>query len=89
MAKTPENAANQVEIAPDIAKLSFEEALASLENIVERLESGSVNLDESIDIYTRGTQLRLHCEAKLNDAQARIEKIVKGPGGELGTAPAD
>jgi exodeoxyribonuclease VII small subunit len=89
MAKAPENTADKGEIAPDIAKMSFEEALGVLEDIVDRLESGNVNLDESIDIYTRGMQLRQHCEAKLSDAQARIEKIVKGPGGELGSAPAD
>lgn len=86
MAKAPDN---KSDIAPDIAEMSFEEALAKLEEIVDRLESGDVNLDESIDIYTRGMQLRLHCEAKLSDAQARIDKIVKGPGGELGSAPAD
>jgi exodeoxyribonuclease VII small subunit len=89
MVKAPGNTENKVDIAPDIAEMSFEEALGNLEDIVERLESGNVNLDESIDIYTRGMQLRVHCEAKLSDAQARIEKIVKGPGGELGTAPAD
>ncbi len=86
MAKAPEKSG---EIPPEIAKLSFEEALSSLEDIVERLESGDVNLDGSIDIYTRGTALRLHCEAKLKDAQAKIDKIVKGPGGGVATEPAD
>ncbi len=89
MAKAAKNNTENIEIAADIAEMSFEEALGNLEEIVGRLESGNVNLDESIDIYTRGMQLRLHCEAKLADAQARIEKIVKGPGGELGTAAAD
>lgn len=86
MAKALENKA---EIPADIAKLSFEEALEKLEEIIDRLEGGEVNLDDSIDIYTRGTALRLHCENKLKDAKARIDKIVERPDGGLGTAPAE
>jgi exodeoxyribonuclease VII small subunit len=65
----------------DMDKLSFEEALKSLEEIVARLESGRVELEESIAIYERGAALKAHCERKLKDAEARIEKIVLGPGG--------
>ena len=65
----------------DIDKLSFEEALKSLEEIVARLESGRVELEDSIAIYERGAALKAHCERKLKDAEARIEKIVLGPGG--------
>ena len=50
-------------IPAKITKLSFEDALSELEEIVSQLEDGKVSLEESIDIYTRGTQLRLHCEA--------------------------
>lgn len=60
----------------DVLAMSFEQALEALEEIVRRLESGDVSLEDSIDIYTRGTQLKRHCEAKLRDAQERIEKIV-------------
>ncbi len=74
----------------DIAKLSFEDALKALEEIVQRLESGRVELEESIAIYERGAALKAHCEAKLKDAEARIEKIVLGPGGApAGTEPLD
>lgn len=61
---------------PDIASLSFEEALKELENVVRRLESGDASLDESIDLYARGDALRAHCQARLDAAQARIEAIV-------------
>ncbi len=76
--------------ADDVAKLSFEEALKQLEDIVGRLESGRVELEESISIYERGAALKAHCETKLKDAEARIEKIVLGPGGQpTGTGPLD
>lgn len=78
-----------VAIPDDIAKLTFEEALKELEAIVARLEDGRVDLEKSIEIYERGVQLKAHCEAKLKSAQARIEKIVVGPGGAAGVQPFD
>jgi exodeoxyribonuclease VII small subunit len=75
-------------IPGDIRKMAFEEALAALEQIVAKLESGEVTLEESIDIYTRGTHLKRHCQEKLKDAQARIEKItVSDDGAVTGTEP--
>ena len=65
----------EVEIAEDIRALSFEQALSELESIVDRLETGDVALEESIEIYQRGAQLRAYCDEKLKSAQARIEKI--------------
>jgi exodeoxyribonuclease VII small subunit len=76
-------------VPPEVAKLSFEEALAELEKIVRRLEEGKVKLEEAIDAYQRGAALKRHCEAKLAEAQARIEKITIGPGGAVGSEPAD
>ena len=73
----------------DITALSFESALAELEQIVQQLEGGTVELEESIKIYTRGQQLKAHCEAKLKDAQARIEKIVVSSSGETTAEPVD
>jgi len=74
----------------DIAALSFEKALAALEEIVARLEGGRVDLEESIKIYERGELLRKHCEAKLREAEARIEKITLDPkGNATGRAPLD
>lgn len=76
--------------SPDISAMSFEEALKSLEDVVRRLEGGEVPLDESIALYERGEALRRHCQARLDAAQERIEKIVAGPDGKpTGTAPFD
>lgn len=75
---------------PDIPALNFELALKELEAIVRQLESGEVPLDESIGLYGRGEALRNHCQARLDSAQARIDKIVQGPDGSvIGTAPFD
>lgn len=67
--------------AEQIAAMSFEDALRALEDVVRRLESGEVPLDQSIDLYERGETLRRHCQARLDAAQVRIEKIVVGPDG--------
>jgi exodeoxyribonuclease VII small subunit len=73
-----------------IADMSFEEALRALEGVVRRLESGDVPLDESIALYERGEELRKACQARLDAAQAKIEKIVAGANGApSGTAPFD
>lgn len=73
----------------DIAVMSFEQALAELEDIIRRLEAGSVNLEESIEIYSRGTLLKTHCEAKLRNAQSRVEQIVVGPDGGAAAQAVD
>jgi exodeoxyribonuclease VII small subunit len=75
--------------AADIAGLSFEQALAELEKIVAELESGKAELERSIQVYERGAALKAHCEAKLKQAQLRVEKIVIGPGGAVGVEPAE
>ena len=78
------------ETAPDIAALTFEDALRALEDVVRKLESGEVPLDDSISLYERGEQLRRHCQARLDAAQARIERIVAGPdGAATSTQPFD
>jgi exodeoxyribonuclease VII small subunit len=72
----------------NIAGLSFEEALKELERIVGRLESGEAQLQEAIDLYERGDQLRRQCAARLDAAQARIEAIrLDAEGRPAGTAP--
>jgi exodeoxyribonuclease VII small subunit len=72
----------------DIAHLSFEAALEELEHIVAELESGKAELERSIQVYERGALLKAHCEAKLKQAQLRVEKIVVGPSGAAGVEPA-
>jgi len=68
-----------------VEDLSFEAALAELEDIVSRLEQGEVDLEDSIALYERCNALRAHCEKKLKGAEARLEKIVLGPEGAKGT----
>ena len=75
--------------ADEIAALSFEQALAELERIVAELESGRTDLEQSIAAYERGARLKAHCEAKLKEAQLRVEKIVIGPAGPAGLEPAE
>ena len=82
MAKTKPNHA-------DIKDMSFERALKELEGIVNRLERGDVELEESIAIYERGEALKSHCEGLLKAAEARIEKITLRGGKPVGTEPLD
>ena len=73
----------------DIAKMSFEDALAELEEIVRTLEGGKGKLEEAIGAYERGAQLKAHCEKKLKEAQAKVEKISLGADGEAVAEPAN
>ena len=75
-------------VPPDIVAMSFEDALAELEQIVRRLEGGQVKLDEAIMSYERGAQLKRYCESKLNEAQQRVDRIVIGPDGAVSAEPA-
>jgi exodeoxyribonuclease VII small subunit len=65
----------------DIAAMSFEAALTELETIVKRLETGNAKLDDAISSYERGALLKRHCEAKLREAQSRVDRIVIGADG--------
>ena len=70
--------------------MSFEAALARLEEIVRLLERGEAPLDQSIDLYQEGDRLRRLCEERLKSAQARIDAIALGPDGRpRGTVPFD
>lgn len=73
----------------DIVAMSFEDALAELEQIVRRLEAGQVKLDEAIRCYERGARLKRHCEEKLDEAQQRVDRIVVGADGAIAARPAD
>ncbi|MGN7438810.1 MAG: exodeoxyribonuclease VII small subunit [Alcanivorax sp.] len=72
-----------------VNQLSFEEALVELEGIVRSLETGEAALEDSITAYERGTELKQHCEKKLKDAQAKIEKISIANDGTPSTQPLD
>ena len=58
-----------------VESLSFEEALAELEAIVGRLESGQGTLDDAISAYERGSALKKYCQKKLDEARMKVEKI--------------
>ena len=74
--------------AQPIEKMSFEDALKELEEIVRKLESGNVELEKSIEIYERGAKLKAHCESRLKSAELKIEQIVQGGDGKPATEPA-
>ena len=70
--------------------LSFEAALARLEEIVRLLERGEAPLDQSIELYQEGDRLKRHCETRLKAAQARIDQIAFGADGQpAGMKPFD
>ena len=71
------------EESTDIAGMSFEDALAELERIVRDLEAGQGKLDDAISSYERGALLKAHCEAKLRDAEAKVERITRAADGNL------
>ena len=71
------------DIPSDIIKLSFEKALAELEEIVDNLENGSIDLEKSIEFYTRGSHLKAHCQQKLNDAVFKLEEIKVSSDGKV------
>ncbi|HTD31385.1 MAG TPA: exodeoxyribonuclease VII small subunit [Steroidobacteraceae bacterium] len=67
--------------APD-----FEQALAELETLVERLERGDLPLDEALKLFERGVALTRHCQSSLQSAQQRVEILLKR-GGEAQPEP--
>ena len=71
------------DIPSDIIKLSFEKALAELEEIVDNLENWSIDLEKSIEFYTRGSHLKAHCQQKLNDAVLKLEEIKVSSDGKV------
>ena len=75
-------------IPPEIAALSFEDALGELEKIVRQLEEGKAKLDDAIRFYERGTLLKRHCELKLREAQAKVDRIAISGDGSVTLEPA-
>ncbi len=73
----------------EVASLSFEDALAELEKIVRALEGGQQKLEDAIAAYERGAKLRAHCEAKLAEAEARVQAIVAASDGSVSLRPTE
>ena len=74
---------------PDIAAMSFEQALKELEGLVRKLEGGQKELDSMVTDFARGTALKNHCQRKLADARMKVEKIIRGPNGDVSVEPFD
>jgi exodeoxyribonuclease VII small subunit len=72
-----------------IETMSFEEAMAALEQVVGALERGEVPLEQSIALYERGAALKAHCAAKLKDAEEKVEMIRAQEGRAVGTTPVE
>jgi exodeoxyribonuclease VII small subunit len=66
----------------DVQQLPFERAIEELESIVKRLEEGKVPLEESVAIYERGEALKRRCQELLDQAEARVNKIVLDSSGK-------
>ena len=72
-----------------IAEMTFEEAMAALEQVVNQLERGEVALEQSIKLYEKGAALKTHCADKLRHAEEKVELIRAAEGRAVGTTPAD
>lgn len=72
-----------------VTEMSFEEAMAALEQVVGALERGDVALEQSIALYARGADLKAHCAAKLKDAEEKVELIRASEGRAVGTTPVE
>jgi len=70
-------------------ELTFEEALAQLENLVRELEAGKIRLDDAVNAYEQAIKLKNFCEKKLQDAKLKIEKIELAPDGSPCLTPLD
>lgn len=73
-----------------VTEMSFEDAMKELEAVVNRLESGDVPLEDSIQLYERGAALKEHCQKKLAEAEEKVAQItLDGEGKPKGTTPVD
>lgn len=84
--KTPRSR-RKAPAAPE--SLPFEAALARLEEIVAKLESGEMGLDESLALFEEGVRLSRTCQGKLADVERKVELVLREPDGTIRTAPLD
>ena len=73
-----------------VDKMSFEEAMAELDRVVGQLERGDVPLEASIKLYERGAALKARCEAKLKEAEEKVEQLtLDAEGNPTGSVPVE
>ncbi|MGH7687340.1 MAG: exodeoxyribonuclease VII small subunit [Candidatus Dormibacteria bacterium] len=77
------------QVADDIAGLSYEAALAQLDALIQKLEGGSVPLEDAIAAYERGTRLARHCEELLDRTERRVTALMVGGDGRTTEKPLD
>ncbi|HVF89704.1 MAG TPA: exodeoxyribonuclease VII small subunit [Blastocatellia bacterium] len=68
---------------------SFEASLKELEQIVDQLEAGDLSLERSLDLFEQGVRLSRECQKRLDDAERKVEILLKGSGGAVEAAPFD
>lgn len=73
-----------------VSEMSFEEAMRELETVVGQLERGDVALEDSINLYERGAELKARCETKLKEAEEKVAAITLDQNGNpTGTTPVE
>lgn len=68
-----------------MGEIKFEKAIQRLEKIVDDLEKGELDIDKSLEIFEEGIKMSRVCSKKLNEAEAKIEKLTRDQKGELVT----
>lgn len=66
-----------------MARFNFEKAMERLERIIDDLESGDLNLDESIKVFEEGVELSKKCYKKLSEAELKVKQLIKTDSGEF------
>jgi exodeoxyribonuclease VII small subunit len=66
---------------------SFEASLGELEEIVKRLEAGDLSLEQSLELFEQGIKLSRECQKRLDEAERRVEILLRGEAGSLNTEP--
>ena len=66
-----------------MGEIKFEQAIQRLETIVDDLEKGELDIDKSLEIFEEGIKMSRVCSKKLNEAEAKIEKLTRDQKGEL------
>jgi len=74
---------NKENIEASKPELSFENAFVRLEEILEKMNSGSISLDDSLKLYEEADKLIATCSKRLNDAEKKIETLIKNRNGDL------
>ncbi|MDL1972534.1 MAG: exodeoxyribonuclease VII small subunit [Deltaproteobacteria bacterium] len=69
--------------------MKFEDAISRIEEIIKKLETGEIPLEESLKLFEEGMNLINFCQKKLNEVEQKVEILVKNEGGEVETRPFD